>query len=62
MGARYLELVILDGSFSLNSKPIVTTGYRDGQWQTSLNSIDLNSICSFMSKVISKFIKLRLPI
>ena len=46
MGARYLELEILDDSFSLNSKPIVTTGYKDGQWQTSLNSIDFEEACN----------------
>ena len=49
MGARYLELEVLDESFSLNSKPIVTTGYKDGQWQTSLNNIDFAEACDIIA-------------
>jgi hypothetical protein len=44
MGARYLELQILNSSFDFNSAPIVTTGYDKGQWQTSLNNINLELV------------------
>jgi hypothetical protein len=44
MGARYLELQILNSSFDINSPPIVTTGYNKGQWQTSLNNINLELV------------------
>ncbi len=44
MGARYLELQILNSSFDISSPPIVTTGYNKGQWQTSLNNINLELV------------------
>jgi hypothetical protein len=44
MGARYLELQILNSSFDINSPPIVTTGFNKGQWQTSLNNINLELV------------------
>jgi hypothetical protein len=44
MGARYLELQVLNSSFDINSPPIVTTGYNKGQWQTSLNNINLELV------------------
>ena len=49
MGARYLELEVINDSFSQNAKPIVTTGFQDGQWQTSLNNIDFNEACSVIA-------------
>lgn len=49
MGARYLELEVINDSFSLNAKPIVTTGYQDGQWQTSLNNIGFDEACSVIA-------------
>ncbi len=44
MGARYLELEVLNSSFDFNSPPIVTTGYNKGQWQTSLNNVNLELV------------------
>jgi hypothetical protein len=49
MGARYIELEIINDSFSQNAKPIVTTGYKDGQWQTSLNNIDFEQACDVLA-------------
>jgi len=51
MGARYIELEVLNESVGYQSHPIVTTGYQQGQWQTSLNYIDFEDTC----RVISEF-------
>lgn len=45
MGARYLELTVMANSVDYSSNPIVATGYQQGQWQTSLNSLDFASVC-----------------
>jgi len=50
MGARYIELEILNDSIGPNAKPIVTTGYEQGQWQTSLNYIDFEKTCQTISE------------
>jgi hypothetical protein len=49
MGARYIELEVINDSFSMNARPIVTTGYQQGQWQTSLNNIDFEECCNVIA-------------
>ena len=51
MGARYIELQVLNSSFSSSiTRPIITTGYKEGQWQTSLNNIDFEDACNVISE------------
>jgi hypothetical protein len=50
MGARYIELELLNDSIGANPKPVITTGYQQGQWQTSLNYIDFEKTCLTISE------------
>jgi hypothetical protein len=51
MGARYIELQVLNSSFSSSmTRPIITTGYKEGQWQTSLNNIDFEAACNVIAE------------
>jgi hypothetical protein len=45
LGARYLELEILGDSLGANPTAVVTTGINQGQWQTSLNSLNFETVC-----------------
>jgi hypothetical protein len=45
MGARYIELEVVGSSIDINSKPVITTGIDNGQWQTSLDNIDFELAC-----------------
>jgi hypothetical protein len=45
MGARYIELEIIGDSLGINPTPVVTTGINEGQWQTSLNSLNFETVC-----------------
>ncbi len=60
MGARYIELEILGDSLSKNPIPVVTTGINQGQWQTSLNSLNFETVCmTILNYAFNKQVKTR---
>lgn len=50
MGSRYIELEILNESVAYQTRPVITTGYQQGQWQTSLNYIDFEDTCQVIAE------------
>ena len=48
-GARYLEFNIFNSTFGPDAIPVVSNGYRTGEYQLTLNSITFESCCKVMS-------------
>jgi hypothetical protein len=43
-GCRYLEFQIFGNMFGTDATPVVSTGYRTGEWKLSLNTVNLEDI------------------
>lgn len=40
LGVRYIELNVFAANFKYGSRPVVTNGYKTGQWKLMINSVD----------------------
>ena len=40
LGVRYIELNVFAENFKYGSKPVVSNGYKTGQWKLMINSVD----------------------
>lgn len=40
LGVRYIELNVFAANFKYGSKPVVSNGYKTGQWKLMINSVD----------------------
>jgi hypothetical protein len=56
-GARYLEFNIFNSEFGKNAEPVVSNGYKQGEWKMTLNSTHLDDILETISNNAFKLIE-----
>ena len=48
-GARFLYIDIFNSNLSENSRPVISSGYENGNWKLTLNTIDFEEFCRVIS-------------
>ena len=48
-GARYLEFNIFNSRYGKDAYPIVSNGYREGEWKMTINTISLEACCKILA-------------
>ena len=48
-GCRYLEFQVFGNTFGTDSYPVVSSGFRTGEWKLSLNTVNLEDILKMIS-------------
>jgi hypothetical protein len=49
-GVRYVEFNIFNSEFGINAIPVVSNGYKLGEWKLTLNVISFDLICSILAE------------
>lgn len=49
-GVRYIEFNIFNSEFGVNAIPVVSNGYKQGEWKLTLNVISFDLICSILAE------------
>ena len=47
-GARFVEFNVFSSKYGANGKPVVSNGYKHGQWKMTLNSIPFENVISVL--------------
>jgi hypothetical protein len=49
-GVRYIEFNIFNNEFGINSIPVVSNGYKQGEWKLTFNVLSFELICSIIAE------------
>jgi hypothetical protein len=49
-GARFLDFTVMVNDLSDHPTPVVSRGFKEGQWQTSLNNLPFEEVCYTVKK------------
>lgn len=49
-GVRYLDMSIFNSKYGKNAYPLVTNGYRVGEWKMAINSVSFEECCKVIAE------------
>ena len=47
-GARYIEVKIFNNKFGENTEPVISNGYKKGEWKMTLSTVNFEEFCKLL--------------